>query len=174
MAIGIVADGTLAFFASIEDALNTETPDLLICSHALQYFEHPYSTLRGLVATEPNALVLHELPLGHRDRIFVQTLRKELGGYSFPAHILSDFGINQAMMGYDMTAEMPLPVWAPFAEVRQVARAKWPVFTFAARVRRRSLVSLARHEVDAWCDAGVLPTMREHSSEASVVSCRRG
>jgi putative methyltransferase (TIGR04325 family) len=123
------ADGKLAFFATLEEALGDGAPDAIQCSHTLQYLVDPYGTLANLLKSGPEVLILHELPVAQQERIVVQRFPSFHGGGGafvasavVPARILSEGKIEEATSGYEMIAKMDLPPWAPFEGVRQVAK----------------------------------------------------
>lgn len=116
------ADRKLSFFPSLESACRDFTPDLVLCSHTLQYLEKPYDALAMLSALEPPVIVLHELPLAERERFMVQRLPEGLGGTERPIQILSAGKLAAAMASYELIAEMDLPAWDPHVDARHVAQ----------------------------------------------------
>lgn len=123
------ADGKLAFFATLEEAVCDGAPDAVLCSHALQYVVDCYGTIAKLLKIGPEVLILHELPVAQQERIALQRFPPVYGGGSAftasavaPIRILSDAKIEEAASGYELFAQMDLPPWAPFEGVRQVAR----------------------------------------------------
>jgi putative methyltransferase (TIGR04325 family) len=116
------ADGRLAFFMSVESACRDFTPDLVLCSHTLQYLEEPYETLASLGALEPAVIVLHELPVAERERFMIQRLPDSLGGTERPVQILSSGRLATALSSYDLIADTELPAWDPDLGARHVAQ----------------------------------------------------
>lgn len=116
------ADGKLSFFSSIDEALGGAFADVILCAHVIHYLPDPYETLKQLVSKRPNAIILHELPIAAGEIFFVQRFPSALGGGEFPARILSEKKLKDAIGPYDMIAEMDLKKWAPFDDVRHVAR----------------------------------------------------
>ena len=117
-----LANGKLAFFSFMDEALNGESPDVILCSHTLQYLPDPYGTVEQLLSVNPNTLILHELPLAVVERYFVQKFPPELGAKEFPVRILSEAKLAEATRGYDLIEEMDLRKWTPFEGLRHVAR----------------------------------------------------
>lgn len=116
------ADDRLAFFSSIESASRDFTPDMVLCSHTLQYLEHPYSALVTLSALEPAVIVLHELPVAERERFMIQRLPDSLGGTERPIQLLSAGRLAAALSRYELIAEIDLPTWDPYIDARHAAQ----------------------------------------------------
>jgi putative methyltransferase (TIGR04325 family) len=116
------ADGRLAFFVSLESACREFNPDLVLCSHTLQYLEKPYDALATLSALSPAVIVLHELPVAERGRFMIQRLPGSLGGGRRPIQILSSSKLATALSSYDLIADMDLPPWDPYIDARHVAQ----------------------------------------------------
>ena len=105
------ADDKLAFFTSMEAASRDFTPNMVLCSHTLQYLENPYDTLAKLSALKPAVIVLHELPVAEHERFMIQRLPEGLGGTERPIQILSSGRLAAALSSYDLFADMDLPPW---------------------------------------------------------------
>jgi putative methyltransferase (TIGR04325 family) len=116
------ADGKLAFFTSLESACRDFMPDMVLCSHTLQYLEKPYDTLAMLSGLNPAVIVLHELPVAERERFMIQRLPEGLGGTERPIQILSSGRLAAALSSYDLIAETDLPPWDPSIDARHVAQ----------------------------------------------------
>jgi putative methyltransferase (TIGR04325 family) len=116
------ADGKLAFFASIEAACSDFAPNMVLCSHTLQYLDDPYDALATLSALKPAVIVLHELPLADREQFMIQRLPEALGGTARPVQILSADRLGAALSSYDLIAEIDLPTWDPYIDARHVAQ----------------------------------------------------
>jgi putative methyltransferase (TIGR04325 family) len=116
------ADGKLAFFTSLESACRDFSPDMVLCSHALQYVEKPYDTLTMLSAVKPAVIVLHELPVAEHERFMIQRLPEGLGGTERPIQILSSGRLAAALSSYDLIADTDLPPWDPYIDARHVAQ----------------------------------------------------
>jgi putative methyltransferase (TIGR04325 family) len=116
------ADGKLAFFTSLESACRDFVPDMVLCSHTLQYLEKPYDTLAMLSALKPAVIVLHELPVAERERFMIQRLPESLGGTERPVQILSSGRLAAALSSYDLIADTDLPPWDPDIDARHAAQ----------------------------------------------------
>lgn len=117
-----LADGKLAFFSSVDEALRQDLPNVIMCSHMLQYLTDPYGTVSMLVGKNPDVLILHELPVADTERFFAQRLPPELGGRDHAVRVLSETKLAEATRGYDVLEEMELGRWCPFEGPRHVAR----------------------------------------------------
>jgi putative methyltransferase (TIGR04325 family) len=116
------ANGTLAFFTSLESACRDAVPNMVLCSHTLQYLEKPYDTLARLSALEPAVIVLHELPIAERERFMIQRLPEGLGGTERPIQILSSGRLAAALSSYELIADTELPPWDPHIDARHAAQ----------------------------------------------------
>jgi putative methyltransferase (TIGR04325 family) len=116
------ANGKLAFFTSMESACQDFIPNMVLCSHTLQYLEKPYDALAMLTAFKPAVVVLHELPLAERERFMIQRLPEGLGGTERPIQILSSGRLAAALSSYDLISEMDLPLWDPYINARHAAQ----------------------------------------------------
>jgi putative methyltransferase (TIGR04325 family) len=117
------ADQKLRFFASIDQALALGTPNIVTCFHVLQYLASPFEYISRLASLSPAFLVVHEFPIGDRERFMVQHLLPELGGGSRPVRIFSEREVASAFAGYDLIEEIGLPPWdRSLVGARQVAR----------------------------------------------------
>lgn len=116
------ADDKLAFFTSVEAACRDFTPNMVLCSHTLQYLEKPYDTLATLSALEPAVIVLHELPVAERERFMIQRLPESLGGTERPIQVLSSGRLAAALASYDLIADTDLPAWDPDIDARHAAQ----------------------------------------------------
>ena len=116
------ADGTLAFFDSTEKALAGQQPDVVLCSGVLQYLADPYSTLRNLLATRVETLVLNEIPVAEKERFALQGAHQTIGDFTRAIQILSEAKLREATAGYEIVSEAYLRAWAPFPGVQQLSR----------------------------------------------------
>lgn len=116
------ADDKLSFFTSLEAACRDFVPDMVLCSHTLQYLEDPYDTLAMLSALAPTVIVLHELPVAERERFMIQRLPEELGGTERPVRILSAHRLAAALSSYDLLADTELRPRDPHIDARHAAQ----------------------------------------------------
>jgi putative methyltransferase (TIGR04325 family) len=105
-----VADGRLAYFNSIEDAVpaGASGPNVLLCCSVLHYFPDPYATLAGLLALKPRVVILDRIPLHPREAYYVQTWPKSLGGGSAPRRQIVAAELDAAMHEYELIGERDL------------------------------------------------------------------
>ncbi len=116
------ADSKLSFFTSSDSACRDFLPNMILCSHTLQYLEKPYDALEMLSALNSTVIVLHELPVAEHERFMIQRLPEGLGGTERPVQILSSRRLAAALSSYDLVAEMDLPLWAPYIDARHAAQ----------------------------------------------------
>ncbi len=117
------ADEKLRFFPTIEDSLARDSPNLVLCSHVLQYLPSPFECLSRLTSLAPALLVLNEFPVGNRERFMVQHLLPQLGGGRRPVRIFCETQVAAALATYDLIEEIELPPWDPtLVEARHVSR----------------------------------------------------
>src|SRR5205085_1309723 len=116
------ANDKLVFFTSLESACRDFIPNMVLCSHTLQYLEKPYDTLAMLSDLKPAVIVLHELPVAERERFMIQRLPEGLGGTARPVQILASDRLAAALSSYDLIANMDLPPWDPYIDARHVAQ----------------------------------------------------
>jgi putative methyltransferase (TIGR04325 family) len=116
------ANDKLAFFTSVESACRDFVPNMVLCSHTLQYLERPYDELAMLSALNPAVIVLHELPVAERERFMIQRLPEGLGGTERPVQILSSDRLAAALSSYDLIADIDLPPWDPDLDARHAAQ----------------------------------------------------
>lgn len=101
-------DDCLKFFYSIEDCLNSETPDVIFLSSVVQYLEHPYQFLQQLVHYNFKHIIFDRttfLETGS-DRLTVQTIPPEIYSASYPAWFLNrESFLDCFQIKYQMIAE---------------------------------------------------------------------
>lgn len=116
------SDNRLSFFTSSESACRDFAPNMILCSHTLQYLERPYETLEMLSTLNSAVIVLHELPVAEHERFMIQRLPEGLGGTERPVQILSSRRLAAALSSYDLVADMDLPPWVPDIDARHAAQ----------------------------------------------------
>lgn len=116
-------DQKLSFYLSTDAALARGKPNVAIFFHVLQYLASPFEVLEQVLELEPRLVVLHEFPIGSRERFLVQHLLPQLGGGSRPARIFDETSVRAAFNQYDLIEEIVLPAWdRTLQDARQVAR----------------------------------------------------
>jgi putative methyltransferase (TIGR04325 family) len=80
------ADMPLRFFATVDEAEAAGGHDVLLCSTALQYLEHPHATVEDWVERGWRFLLYNNLPLhrGRPDRLAVQHVPPDIYPASYP------------------------------------------------------------------------------------------
>jgi putative methyltransferase (TIGR04325 family) len=117
------ADRKLHFFPAIDHVLAAHTPNIVLCFHVLQYLESPLEHLAQLMSFAPPLILLHEFPIGSRERFMIQHLLPELGGGRRPVRIFGEAQVATAFTDYDMIEEITLPPWdRTLTGVRLVSR----------------------------------------------------
>jgi putative methyltransferase (TIGR04325 family) len=84
-------DGTLSFFASVEEALPAGDPSVVLFESSLHYLEDPYALLERIARVPHDLLIVDRTPFSglETDRICVQHVSPAIYAASYPAHILS-------------------------------------------------------------------------------------
>lgn len=92
-------DGELRFFPDIASALAAGSPDVLLISSALQYFEAPYALIEELAEIKGACLVIDRTPCADSDRdvLAVQSVPSEIYSGSYPCWILSRRKLEAAL-----------------------------------------------------------------------------
>lgn len=83
-----VADGTLLFFNSIEEALSGHRARVALLSTVLAYVEHPHALLEEIIALELDYVIVDATAFLHRgtaDRLTVQRVSPRIYEASYPA-----------------------------------------------------------------------------------------
>ncbi len=85
------ANDELTFYASTEDCLRTEQPNVIVLSSVLQYLEQPYQQLQALIDLDVPHIILDLTPVfGDKDRITVQKVPPEIYDASYPCWIFGE------------------------------------------------------------------------------------
>ena len=81
----------LRFYETLDDALQTGTPDVMLLSSVLQYLPEPYAFLKRVVTSGALHIVIDRTPCASfkRDVLAVQTVPPEIYPASYPCWILS-------------------------------------------------------------------------------------
>jgi putative methyltransferase (TIGR04325 family) len=102
------SDGHLQFFESIQDCVDSMSPDISIASCVLQYLPDPWPALRELLRAAPKTII-DRLPLidTGADRLTVQTVNKAIYPARYPAWFFSRdrFFTELDHCGYDIVNE---------------------------------------------------------------------
>lgn len=98
----------LHFYDSIEEAIQYQSPNVMLLSSVLQYFSSPYQWLEKIVGTKIPYLIIDRLPTFHRsdDEITLQYVPKEIYSASYPAWIFSKTKLlEKLLMHYSLVHE---------------------------------------------------------------------
>jgi putative methyltransferase (TIGR04325 family) len=81
----------LRFFETLDDALQTSAPDIVLLSSVLQYLPEPYALLTRIVESGARQVLINRTPCANRPRdvLTVQTVPPEIYPASYPCWILS-------------------------------------------------------------------------------------
>ncbi len=81
----------LRFYSSIQAAIATGAPDVVLISSALQYLEDPYETLKQLCDTGSHYLIIDRTPFADisSDQLVVQHVPESIYPASYPCWIFS-------------------------------------------------------------------------------------
>jgi putative methyltransferase (TIGR04325 family) len=84
-------DDTLRFFSTIEECLDTTTPNTILLSSVLQYVEDPDAILARVLSTDARVIIIDRTPFldGPNDRLCVQHVPSEIYKASYPSWIFS-------------------------------------------------------------------------------------
>ena len=102
-------DGSLSFFASIDECLSAVRPDVVLLSSVLQYLADPHDTLRRLGACGAHVLIIDRTPMtdGPDDIATLQIVPPTIYDASYPAWLLSGSRLTEDLPGWDLVDEFP-------------------------------------------------------------------
>ncbi|MCM2255888.1 MAG: methyltransferase, TIGR04325 family [Vicinamibacteria bacterium] len=87
----------LRFFSRLDEATRGGRPALVIASSVLQYLEHPWAALDGLLALGAPFVFLDRMPLSpDRSRLLVEQVPPSIGTASYPMWLLAEGPLLQA------------------------------------------------------------------------------
>lgn len=83
--------GELRFHESLDDAVATAPPDVIVFGASLQYLPDPYAVLARLASVDHRALVIDRTPFSRldEDRIVVQHVPPEIYPATYPMRVFS-------------------------------------------------------------------------------------
>ena len=120
------ADDRLSFWRSIPEATDTWRPDIVIASSVLEYLPDRYDVLCRLASLNPTKIVIDRSPIGDEERIMVQRVPAQNGGYIVPCAVLSRSKLQAALRDYDLFFEQTL---GPFHHTVPTAQHKSIIFS---------------------------------------------
>lgn len=84
-------DGTLCFFAGLEECLAASAPNVALLGGVLQYLERPHELFAQMQELDCGAIIVDRTPFsaGAEDRLCVQTVPPEIYAASYPSWIFS-------------------------------------------------------------------------------------
>ncbi len=101
-------DKHLKFYLHVEDCLAEAQPNVVILGSVLQYLEHPYDILRGLLKLPCNDIIIDRTPFwnGATDRLCVQHVPPSIYPASYPSWIFSTRRFRSHLHeGWEIVAE---------------------------------------------------------------------
>jgi putative methyltransferase (TIGR04325 family) len=101
-------DEHLKFYLRVEDCLSATQPNVVILGSVLQYMEHPYDILCGLLGLPCNHIIIDRTPFwdGPTDRLCVQHVPPNIYTASYPSWIFSMRGFRSNLdEGWHIVAE---------------------------------------------------------------------
>jgi putative methyltransferase (TIGR04325 family) len=97
----------LRFYYTIEDALKTNKPTIILASGVLSYLEEPYFWINKLTALNPQFIVVDRVPFLdiNRDLITVQNVFKSIYDGNYPCWFFNEKTFINAFKPYELMAE---------------------------------------------------------------------
>ncbi len=95
------------FFPSVTDYLKSGTPNVILLSSVLQYLPNPEQTLRELLATTANTVILDRTPMSAAlsNIPCVQVVPQHIYAGSYPAWVFSEKWLHTQFAGWEVIAE---------------------------------------------------------------------
>jgi putative methyltransferase (TIGR04325 family) len=87
-----IQDSRLRFYASIEECLVENKPNVILLSSVLQYLEEPMKIISGLSKVGADCLIIERTPFSslNCDQIFVQKVPKSIYAASYPMWVFAE------------------------------------------------------------------------------------
>jgi len=98
---------SIDFFPSVTDYLKSETPNVVLLSSVLQYLPNPEQTLRELLATPADTVILDRTPISTvtSNVPCLQVVPQHIYAGSYPAWIFSNTWLRNQLAGWEVVAE---------------------------------------------------------------------
>jgi putative methyltransferase (TIGR04325 family) len=98
---------SIDFFPNVTDYLKSGTPNVVLLSSVLQYLPNPEQTLRELLATSANTLILDRTPMSAADSNVpcLQVVPTHIYAGSYPAWVFSKNWLHTQLAGWEIIAE---------------------------------------------------------------------
>jgi len=109
-----IADDTLEFYDSIDEALTIDKPDVILLSSVLQYIERPYELLDKMKLANVEYILFDRTPCSSNstEQITIQTVPSSIYSASYPAWVFDCNGIatyfsgtHRLLLGFDADDE---------------------------------------------------------------------
>ncbi|WP_213999874.1 methyltransferase, TIGR04325 family [Arsukibacterium sp.] len=98
---------TIEFFCSVTEYLESVTPNVVLLSSVLQYLPNPEQTLRELLATPADTVILDRTPISTATSNVpcLQVVPQHIYAGSYPAWIFSNTWLRNQFAGWEIVAE---------------------------------------------------------------------
>jgi putative methyltransferase (TIGR04325 family) len=123
---------SIEFFSNVTDYLKSETPNVVLLSSVLQYLPNPEQTLRELLATPANTVILDRTPMSAAVSNIpcLQIVPQHIYAGTYPAWVFSEEWLLTQLEGWEIIAE--------FNGIEPVGRTKKGVqFSWDGLIARR-------------------------------------
>ncbi len=98
---------SIDFFSNITDYLESRTPNVVVLSSVLQYLPNPDQTLRELLATPANTVILDRTPISAAVSNIpcLQVVPQHIYAGSYPAWVFSEDWLHTQLVGWEIIAQ---------------------------------------------------------------------
>lgn len=102
-----LTQNSIQFFTSIDEYLQTQTPNVILLSSVLQYLSNPAEILRELQATPAHTVILDRTPMSEAaiNVPCVQVVPQHIYSGSYPAWVFSRDWLRSQLTGWEILAE---------------------------------------------------------------------
>lgn len=100
-----IADGSLIFFNTVDEALKQQSNQVLLLSSVLPYFKAPYALIQSLLTYRFKYIIIDRTAFidGHKERITKQIVPESIYKASYPAWFLNEEKfVNAFLKQYDL------------------------------------------------------------------------
>ena len=94
-----IEDRILKFYFNIEECLLKRSPNVVLLSSVLQYFENPYKMIEKICSLNVKYIIIDRTPFNRndQDKILVQKVPPSIYEASYPLHVLSEAKISNIL-----------------------------------------------------------------------------
>ena len=98
---------SINFFPSVTDYLKSETPNVILLSSVLQYLPNPEQTLRELLATPADTVILDRTPISSATSNVpcLQIVPQHIYAGTYPAWVFAEDWLHTQLTGWEIVAE---------------------------------------------------------------------